>query len=205
MATNTNARLTGIAVGTAAVGALALTVSMFSASSALPGASGDRAPFGTSVAGLSRAANADDSLPADVLALPAASRFDPTQRANVRRVGESGNRSYWAVPGRGGELCLIATSGSGATFDSAGTCAPRSQLAQGGIWFSETNGTTGDQTLAVLTPDGVAQVATPAGQKVPVQQNFAVVNLPAAGSPTLRMIDRAGAGRQLVVGRLTHP
>ncbi|MEO7236831.1 MAG: hypothetical protein ABIW80_15850 [Lapillicoccus sp.] len=189
----------------ALIGGLTLAVASFSPGNAAPSAPpAPGANLGSAVSALNRGAAAADTLPAELMALPVAARFESAATPRARKVGESLGRTYWVVPGQRGEVCLVAASGSGETFESAGTCTDRSQLARGGIWFSETTAS-GDQQVSLLVPDSVTSVRSARGS-ASVSGNFAVVDVPSTGgAAALTVTDVSGAAYGLDLGNLTSP
>src|SRR5690606_7687226 len=80
--------------------------------------------------------------------LPAAARM--ADLSDARLLAVDGPTRYFAVPGVGETVCLVAISG----MESTGTCAPRAALTEEGVYFAE--GLPGDaRSIALLVPDGV--------------------------------------------------
>lgn len=89
-----------------------------------------------SVSVLARAARAGDALPASVLEYPFAARnFASPTGAGSRRLTTHESLTLYAVPGRGGMLCLIEVDSVAQT--AGGACADRTLLRTGSIYMAD--------------------------------------------------------------------
>ncbi|HSO05486.1 MAG TPA: hypothetical protein VLQ92_13455 [Candidatus Limnocylindrales bacterium] len=200
----TNRSYGALAAATIVVGGVAIALSTLTSGSATP-ATTTQANFGVGLSAGVRPAQPEDSVPKEVLALPAASQFDKALIGQARQVATQNGRGYWLIPGQSGQLCLIAASGEGDTFESAGTCAPRTQLAKGGIWFSEVDGN-GDNQVAILAPDTINQFRTANGRATTVNENFAIVTVPkGTANQWLYVVSSTGDSGSLELGPLSPP
>lgn len=203
MATNRSRSYAGLAAVVIVLGGAAVTLSSLISGSAQPALS--TPDFGVTIAAGSRTARPEDTVPKEILALPAAAKFDTALIGQARQIANHDGRAFWLIPGQAGQLCLIAASGSGDTFESAGTCAPRSQLKKGGIWFSEVDGN-GDNQVALLTPDTVTKISTSIGRETAVTGNFAVLTVPkGTGDQQLSVVSASGSTASLDLGPLSPP
>lgn len=193
----------GLVAG-AVLGATAIALAGYAATQASPLPADGGASNGTftgTLSALTRPATAEDALPPELLKLPIA---ESLSTGGTRRLGDLRGRTFWAVPGLNGELCFLASSGSGDTFESAGTCADPAQLKQGGIWFSEVSGER-TQSVSILLSDGVQTVGEPSGRLVDATNNIAVVDVVASNDSSITLTDTAGGSHSLNLGDLTPP
>ncbi len=105
-----------------------------------------------SVSELSRAARAGDALPPSVLEYPFAARnFANPSGAGSRRLTTHESLTLYAVPGRGGMLCLIEVDSVAKT--AGGTCADRTLLLTGSIYMADRQ-EDGSRQVVGLVGDG---------------------------------------------------
>jgi hypothetical protein len=132
-----------------------------------------RVQIGTgSVAALSRAARATDSLPAEVLSYPfAGHNFASRSGIGSRLLKTEGSLSLYAVPGKAGMVCLVEVDDLAGT--SGGTCADRSVLRTGSIYMADER-EDGSREVVGLVGDGHTLAAAD-GRRVPVDNNAFVL------------------------------
>jgi hypothetical protein len=139
-----------------------------------------------SVSALARAARSTDSLPASVLAYPFAARnFASPSGAGARLLTTQDTLRLYAVPGKGGMLCLVEVDSLAGT--SGGACADRSILRTGSIYMADGQ-EDGSRLLLGLVGDGPTY-AEADGKRTPVENNAFVLrgvrgNDVTVGSPT---------------------
>jgi hypothetical protein len=120
------------------------------------------------VSALARAATPRDRLPAEVLGYPFAQHnFASSSGVGSRLLKTDGSLRLYAVPGKGGLLCLVEVDEVAQT--SGGACADRSVLLTGSIFMSD-EGEDGTQQVVGLVGDGHTY-AEAAGKRVAVQGN----------------------------------
>src|SRR6266540_7365464 len=125
-----------------------------------------------SVSELSRAARAGDALPPSVLEYPFAARnFANPSGAGSRRLTTHESLTLYAVPGRGGMLCLIEVDRVAKTAD--GACADRTILLTGSIYMSDRQ-EDGSRQVVGLVGDGHTY-AEANGRRTPVENNVFVL------------------------------
>jgi len=113
----------------------------------------DRIEIGNgSVSALARVARSADTLPASILAYPFAGRnFASAKGAGSRLLQTQGSLSLFAVPGKGGMLCLIEIDSVAET--AGGTCANRDVLRTGSIYMADRQ-EDGSRLIVGLVGDG---------------------------------------------------
>jgi len=105
-----------------------------------------------SVSELARAARAGDTLPPSVLEYPFAARnFANPSGAGSRRLMTQESLTLYAVPGRGGMLCLIEVDSVAKT--AGGACADRTLLQTGSIYMADRQ-EDGSRQVVGLVGDG---------------------------------------------------
>ena len=105
-----------------------------------------------SVSELARAARAGDTLPPSVLEYPFAARnFANPSGAGSRRLMTQESLTLYAVPGRGGMLCLIEVDSVAKT--DGGACADRTLLQTGSIYMADRQ-EDGSRQVVGLVGDG---------------------------------------------------
>ena len=129
---------------------------------------------------------ADPVLPKEIFSLPIAEYLATDAASTGRLLQMVDGRSYWVVPGQSSTLCLLATSGTGTTFESAGTCGPATQLKSGSIWFSEDRSDT-TTAIAMLLPDSMNKVVAD-GQERVVGNNFSRILITRDKKTDLKLI-----------------
>ncbi len=126
-----------------------------------------------SVSALAHAARADDALPQSVLDYPFAERnFASPNGGGSRLLQEQGSLKLYAVPGKGGMLCLVEVDTVAAT--AGGACAVRSVLRTGSIYMADRQ-EDGSRLVVGLVGDGHTY-AEANGKRAPVQNNAFVLN-----------------------------
>ena len=126
-----------------------------------------------SVSALAQAARAADSLPQSVLDYPFADRnFASPDGGGSRLVKEQGSLKLYAVPGKGGMLCLVEVDSVADT--AGGACADRSILRTGSIYMADRQ-EDGSRLVVGLVGDGHTY-AEANGQRATVENNGFVLN-----------------------------
>ena len=139
-----------------------------------------------SVSALAWAARSGDELPASVLRYPFAARnFASESGHGSRRLITQGSLTLYAVPGKGGMLCLIEVDSSAQT--AGGACADRSALLTGSIYMADRQ-EDGSRQVVGLVGDGHTY-AKASGARTRVENNaFVLRNVEddaiTIGSPT---------------------
>jgi hypothetical protein len=126
-----------------------------------------------SVSALAHAARASDALPQSVLDYPFAERnFASLNGGGSRLLQQQGSLKLYAVPGKGGMLCLVEVDSAADT--AGGACADRDVLRTGSIYMADRQ-EDGTRLVVGLVGDGHTY-AEADGKRVPVQNNAFVVN-----------------------------
>ena len=126
-----------------------------------------------SVSALAQAAQAADTLPQSVLDYPFAERnFASPNGGGSRLLQEHGSLSLYAVPGKGGMLCLIEVDSAANT--AGGACADRSVLRTGSIYMADRQ-EDGSRRVVGLVGDGHTY-AEADGRRATVENNAFVLN-----------------------------
>jgi hypothetical protein len=139
-----------------------------------------------SVSALAHAMRAADTLPQSVLDYPFAERnFASPNGGGSRLLQEQRSLKLYAVPGKGGMLCLVEVDTAALT--AGGACAVRSILRTGSIYMADRQ-EDGSRLVDGLVGDGHTY-AEANGKRVPVQNNaFVLDNVEGAdltvGSPS---------------------
>jgi hypothetical protein len=139
-----------------------------------------------SVSALAQAAQAADTLPQSVLDYPFAERnFASPNGGGSRLLQEQGSLRLYAVPGKGGMLCLIEVDSAANT--AGGACADRGVLRTGSIYMADRQ-EDGSRLVVGLVGDGHTY-AEADGRRATVENNAFVLNQVAGegftvGSPT---------------------
>jgi hypothetical protein len=140
----------------------------------------------TSVAALTRAARAGDTIPSSVLAYPFAARnFASPNGGGSRLVLTQDSLRLYAVPGKGGLLCLIEVNSAAET--AGGSCADRNLLWTGSIYMADRQ-EDGSRLVVGLVGDGPTY-AQADGERTRIENNAFVLQGVAGsdftvGSPT---------------------
>jgi hypothetical protein len=135
-----------------------------------------------SVSALARAAHRADALPRSVLQYPFAERnFASANGGGSRLLQVQGSLLLYAVPGKGGQLCLIEVDTTAAT--AGGACADRSTLRTGSIYMADLQ-EDGSRLVVGLVGDGHTY-AEANGKRVAVQNNAFVLNRVQDGDLTI--------------------
>ena len=144
---------------------------------------GDRTVIGTgSVSALSRVAQAFDRLPSSVLSYPFAARnFASPEGAGARLLKVQESLRLYAVPGKGGMLCLIEIDEMAGT--AGGACADRSVLRTGSIYMADRNEDGSRQVVGLVGDDHTFAEAN--GKRTRVENNAYV--LPHVEDTTFRV------------------
>lgn len=143
----------------------------------------DRVQIGNgSVSALARAARAADTLPQSVLDYPFADRnFASPDGGGSRLVKEQGSLKLYAVPGKGGMLCLVEVDSVADT--AGGACADRSILRTGSIYMADRQ-EDGSRLVVGLVGDGHTY-AEANGRRTTVDNNAFVLNHVEGGDLTV--------------------
>jgi hypothetical protein len=121
-----------------------------------------------SVSALTRAARTGDTLPSSVLAYPFAARnFASPSGGGSRLVLTQGSLNLYAVPGKGGMVCLIEVDSVAAT--AGGSCADRSLLRSGSIYMADRQ-EDGSRLVVGLVGDGPT-FAQAGGKRTRIENN----------------------------------
>ena len=135
-----------------------------------------------SVSALTQAARAADTLPQSILDYPFAERnFASPNGGGSRLLQEQGSLSLYAVPGKGGMLCLIEVDSAANT--AGGACADRSVLRTGSIYMADRQ-EDGSRLVVGLVGDGYTY-AEADGRQVTVENNAFVLNQVEGGDFTV--------------------
>jgi hypothetical protein len=135
-----------------------------------------------SVSALARAARAADTLPQSVLDYPFADRnFASPNGGGSRLLQEQGSLKLYAVPGKGGLLCLVEVDAAAKT--AGGACADRSLLRTGSIYMADRQ-EDGSRLVVGLVGDGHTY-AEANGRRVTVENNAFVLNHVEGGDLTV--------------------
>jgi hypothetical protein len=126
----------------------------------------------TSVSALTRAARAGDTLPPSVLAYSFADRnFASANGAGSRLVLTQDSLRLYAVPGKGGMVCLIEVDSLADT--SGGSCADRNLLRTGSIYMADRQ-EDGSRLVVGLVGDGPTY-AQAGGKRTRIENNAFVL------------------------------
>ena len=135
-----------------------------------------------SVSALAQAAQAVDTLPQSVLDYPFAERnFASPNGGGSRLLQEQGSLRLYAVPGKGGMLCLIEVDSAANT--AGGACADRSVLRTGSIYMADRQ-EDGSRLVVGLVGDGHTY-AEADGRRATVENNAFVLNHVEGGDLTV--------------------
>jgi hypothetical protein len=126
-----------------------------------------------SVSALAHAARAVDALPQSVLDYPFVERnFASPNGGGSRLLQEQGSLKLYAVPGKGGLLCLVEVDSVAGT--AGGACAVRTILLTGSIYMADRQ-EDGSRLVVGLVGDGHTY-AEANGKRAPVQNNAFVLS-----------------------------
>jgi hypothetical protein len=135
-----------------------------------------------SVSALAHAARPADTLPQSVLDYPFAERnFASPNGGGSRLLQMQGSLRLYAVPGKGGLLCLVEVDPVAET--AGGACADRSTLRTGSIYMADLQ-EDGSRLVVGLVGDGHTY-AEADGKRAPVQNNAFVLNHVQGGNLTV--------------------
>jgi hypothetical protein len=136
--------------------------------------SSDKVVIGTgSVSALDHAARSADGLPQSVLDYPFAERnFATPNGGGSRLLREQSSLKLYAVPGKGGMLCLVEVDSVAQT--AGGACADRSVLRTGSIYMADSQ-EDGSRLVVGLVGDGHTY-AEANGRRATVENNAFVLN-----------------------------
>jgi hypothetical protein len=135
-----------------------------------------------SVSALAEAARAADTLPQSVLDYPFADRnFASPNGGGSRLLQEQGSLKLYAVPGKGGMLCLVEVDTVADT--AGGACADRSILRTGSIYMADRQ-EDGSRLVVGLVGDGHTY-AEANGRRTTVENNAFVLNHVEGGDLTV--------------------
>ena len=135
-----------------------------------------------SVSALARAARAADTLPQSVLDYPFADRnFVSPDGGGSRLVKEQGSLKLYAVPGKGGMLCLVEVDSVADT--AGGACADRGILRTGSIYMADRQ-EDGSRLVVGLVGDGHTY-AEAGGRRTTVENNAFVLDHVEGGDLTV--------------------
>jgi hypothetical protein len=143
----------------------------------------DRVQIGNgSVSALARAARAADTLPQNVLDYPFAGRnFASPDGGGSRLLQEQGSLKLYAVPGKGGLLCLVEVDTVANT--AGGACADRGILRTGSIYMADRQ-EDGSRLVVGLVGDGHTY-AEANGRRATVENNAFVLDHVEGGELTV--------------------
>jgi hypothetical protein len=134
------------------------------------------------VSALAHAVRAGDTLPQSVLDYPFAERnFASPNAGGSRLLQEQGSLRLYAVPGKGGMLCLVEVDTAADT--AGGACADRSILRTGSIYMADLQ-EDGSRLVVGLVGDGHTY-AEANGKRAPVHNNTFVLNHVEGGDLTM--------------------
>ena len=135
-----------------------------------------------SVSALAEAARAADTLPQSILDYPFADRnLASPSGGGSRLLQEQGSLKLYAVPGKGGMLCLIEVDTVADT--AGGACADRGILRTGSIYMADRQ-EDGSRLVVGLVGDGHTY-AEANGRRVTVENNAFVLNHVEGGDLTV--------------------
>jgi hypothetical protein len=135
-----------------------------------------------SVSALAHAARAADTLPQSVLDYPFADRnFASPNGGGSRLLQVQGSLMLYAVPGKGGLLCLVEVDTAAET--AGGACADRSLLRTGSIYMADRQ-EDGSRLVVGLVGDGHTY-AEAGGRRTAVENNAFVLNHVEGGDLTV--------------------
>ncbi len=135
-----------------------------------------------SVSALAQAARAADTLPQSVLDYPFADRnFASPNGGGSRLLQQQGSLKLYAVPGKGGMLCLVEVDTVADT--AGGACADRGILRTGSIYMADRQ-EDGSRLVVGLVGDGHTY-AEAGGRRTTVENNAFVLNHVEGGDLTV--------------------
>jgi hypothetical protein len=135
-----------------------------------------------SVSALAQAARAADTLPQSVLEYPFADRnFASPNGGGSRLLQQQGSLKLYAVPGKGGMLCLVEVDTVAET--AGGACADRDILRTGSIYMADRQ-EDGSRLVVGLVGDGHTYAAAN-GRRATVENNAFVLNQVEGGDVTV--------------------
>jgi hypothetical protein len=135
-----------------------------------------------SVSALAHAGSAADALPQSVLDYPFADRNFASPNGNGSRLlQEQGSLRLYAVPGKGGLICLVEVDTAAET--AGGACADRSLLRTGSIYMADRQ-EDGSRLVVGLVGDGHTY-AEANGRRAAVENNAFVLNHVEGGDLTV--------------------
>ena len=135
-----------------------------------------------SVSALAQAARAADTLPQSVLDYPFADRnFVSPNGDGSRLLQQQGSLKLYAVPGKGGMLCLVEVDSVADT--AGGACADRSILRTGSIYMADRQ-EDGSRLVVGLVGDGHTY-AEAGGRRTTVEHNAFVLDHVEGGDLTV--------------------
>jgi hypothetical protein len=149
---------------------------------------------GSSVSALARTAGGGDALPSTVLAYPFAERnFASRSGAGSRVLRSEGSLTLYAVPGKGGMICLIEVDDF--TETAGGACADRNVLLTGPIYMA-TRREDASRRIVGLVGDGPTY-ARAGGKHVRVENNAFILEGVLASEVT---VGSPSASRTIEIG-----
>jgi hypothetical protein len=135
-----------------------------------------------SVSALAHAGSAADALPQSALDYPFADRNFASPNGNGSRLlQQHGSLKLYAVPGKGGLLCLVEVDTAAET--AGGACANRSLLRTGSIYMADRQ-EDGSRLVVGLVGDGHTY-AEANGRRATVENNAFVLNHVEGGALTV--------------------
>jgi hypothetical protein len=135
-----------------------------------------------SVSALAHAARGADALPQSVLDYPFAGRnFASPDGGGSRLLEEQGSLKLYAVPGKGGMLCLVEVDTAAET--AGGACADRGILRTGSIYMADRQ-ENGSRLVVGLVGDGHTY-AEAGGRRTTVENNAFVLDHVEGGDLTV--------------------
>jgi hypothetical protein len=155
----------------------------------------DKMVIGTgAVSALAHPARNADALPQSVLDYPFAERnFATPNGGGSRLLREQGSLRLYAVPGKGGMLCLVEVDSVAQT--AGGACADRSVLRTGSIYMADSQ-EDGSRLVVGLVGDGHTY-AEANGRRASVENNAFVLNQVEGGDLT---VGSPAASQQIDIG-----
>ena len=147
-----------------------------------------------SVAALAHAARTSDALPQSILDYPFAERnFASRNGGGSRLLRQQGSLKLFAVPGKGGMICLVEVDSAAGT--AGGACADRDVLRTGSIYMADRQ-EDGSRLVVGLVGDGHTY-AEADGRQTPVQNNAFVLDDVKGGDLT---VGSPSASQQVDIG-----
>ena len=155
----------------------------------------DRVQIGNgSVSALAQAARAADTLPQSVLDYPFGGRnFASPDGGGSRLLQEQGSLKLFAVPGKGGMICLVEVDAVAGT--AGGACADREVLRTGSIYMADRQ-EDGSRLVVGLVGDGHTY-AEADGRQTTVENNSFVLEQVEGGDLT---VGSPSASQQVDIG-----